>query len=383
MNRVDKPIFEALEPRILLSGTPAPESVSEEAVHVDVENQSNVEVQDSITEILFVDAGVEGYESLIENFDRNVEVLVIPGDRDGVEFISSVLAARENLTGVHIFSHGDAGEITLGNTVLNESNVSQYQSDLQTWAKSLSSDADILIYGCNFGQSEGILKEISSLTAADIAASDNLTGDSELGGDADLEIKVGQVETKEAFSQEQFNQAKIVLQKPQVENHAVSTNEGVPVSSQVPPATDGDGDSIVSYQITQNLGAGEGSVTFNTTNGSFTFDPGNDFDDLNDGESRKVTFRYSATDSSGEESTAKKVDITVNGITNVANSQPTLAAIPAPTAVAEASDASAQNLTAITGNLTVQDANSGDTLTASIVGTSTVALDSGYSVPAA
>lgn len=237
MNRVDDPIFEALEPRILLSGSPAPDNASDEAVHVDVENESNVEVQDSITEILFVDSGVDGYDKLIEDFDHNAEVIVIPEDANGVDFITSVLEKRENLTGVHIFSHGDKGEITLGNTVLSENNVAEHKSDLQAWAQSLSSDADILIYGCNFGQSDSFLKEIASLTEADIAASDNLTGDTKLGGDADLEVKVGEVETKEVFSQEQLNNAKVVLAQPQAAPQAKFTWD--PAESSQPKATTG------------------------------------------------------------------------------------------------------------------------------------------------
>ena len=326
MSKVDDPIFEPLEPRILLSGTPAPDSTDKEAVFVDMENAKSVEVQDSVSEILFVDSGVDGYDKLIDDFDRNVEIIIIPEDENGIDFITSVLESRENLTGVHIFSHGNDGEITLGNTVLNEANVAEHQSALQTWAGSLSSDADILIYGCNFGQSDSFLNEIAALTDADIAASDNLTGDTELGGDADLEVEIGQIETEEVFSQEKLNEANVVLAKPQVVNHDVTTDEDTAITDSVPAATDADGDAIDFYTLTQDLAAGDGTVVFNN-DGSFTFDPGTDFDSLNTGENRKVFFRYSATDVTGQESAAKKVTITVNGITDAPNSKPVVSAV--------------------------------------------------------
>ena len=217
MNKYDSPVFEQLEPRILLSGTPAPDSSTEEAVHVDVKSEDQTEVLDQISEILFVDSGVEGYDSLIEGFDHNVEVIVIPEDENGINFITSVLESRENLTGVHIFSHGDDGEITLGNTILTQDNLESYQESLKSWSNALTSEADILLYGCNFGQSDSMLTALASLTEADIAASDNLTGDSELGGDADLEVNIGQVETEEVFTQQQLNDADVVLAQPEVE----------------------------------------------------------------------------------------------------------------------------------------------------------------------
>ena len=66
----------------------------------------------------------------------------------------------------------------------------------------------------------------------------------------------------------------------------------------------------------------EGSVA-NNGNGTFSFNPGSDFQDLAFGETRDVTFTYTATDDSGalnDTSTAATVTITVTG----SNDTPTL-----------------------------------------------------------
>ena len=62
----------------------------------------------------------------------------------------------------------------------------------------LTDDADILFYGCDLaGNAEGqeFISSISAITGADVAASDDLTGAEEKGGDWDLEQHVGEIET--------------------------------------------------------------------------------------------------------------------------------------------------------------------------------------------
>ncbi|WP_162847598.1 Ig-like domain-containing protein, partial [Marinomonas communis] len=90
---------------------------------------------------------------------------------------------------------------------------------------------------------------------------------------------------------------------------AQTTDENAVLNTSVPVATDVDG-TIDSYQVVTNVT--EGSLTFNS-NGSYSFDPGTDFDDLASGESRAVTFTYTATDNNGAVSAPKTVTITVTG----------------------------------------------------------------------
>jgi VCBS repeat-containing protein len=90
-----------------------------------------------------------------------------------------------------------------------------------------------------------------------------------------------------------------------------STGENTVLASSVPLATDADG-TVASYQVETGLGAGNGSLVFNS-DGTYTFTPGTDFDALAVGSSRNVTFTYTATDNLGAVSTAKTVTITVTG----------------------------------------------------------------------
>lgn len=153
-------------------------------------------------EIVFVDKGVEGFESIVAELVLNhqAEVVFLDREANGVEQIASVLSDRNELDAIHIISHGDQGELYLGNDVLDaESMQGEHADELAIIREALSDDGDLLIYGCEFSgglTGKEATQLLSKLTGADVAASDDTTGAAELGGDWDLETAVGRVETE-------------------------------------------------------------------------------------------------------------------------------------------------------------------------------------------
>ena len=296
----EEAVFEPLEPRILLSGTPAPDPVAEFFTQAEAFTDENLE-QQQVSEILFIDSGIKNYDSLFDEFDRNVEVVVIPEDKDGVEFIASTLESRDKIDAVHIFSHGTRSEINLGNTSLNSESISTYESSLQSWGDNLSEGADILIYGCNFGQSTDLLTQMSELTQADIAASDDLTGSEHLGGDAELEVKVGDISVNEFFSQSEFNEANIVLLDAVDDDYTVSDPTDEDTSLNI-SAGDGllanDDDTNTTIIGFDTLSANGAKVTVNA-DGSFSYDPTSSsiLQELDEGQSITDSFDYILADS--------------------------------------------------------------------------------------
>ncbi|MDG5467960.1 Ig-like domain-containing protein [Deltaproteobacteria bacterium IMCC39524] len=106
---------------------------------------------------------------------------------------------------------------------------------------------------------------------------------------------------------------------PVVTPDAQTTEENTVLNSNVPVATDVDG-TITDYQLVDTVT--EGSLAF-SSDGSYTFTPGTDFDDLADGASRDVTFTYTATDNLGEPSALQTVTVTVTG----SNDAPTTSSV--------------------------------------------------------
>ncbi|MEM7784508.1 MAG: LamG-like jellyroll fold domain-containing protein, partial [Planctomycetota bacterium] len=165
------------------------------------------ELSSSPRHIVFVDSSVEDYESLIEDSviasDDATEVVILSNDRDGIEQISDFLTSNSGIESIHVVSHGSDGRVNLGNSQLNAQTVNAYASQFVQWRSALTDGADILFYGCNLAETEEgefLIQAISELTLADVAASDDLTGHAELGGDWDLEFSVGEIESNFVFS---------------------------------------------------------------------------------------------------------------------------------------------------------------------------------------
>ena len=207
-NQQFKSIFESLEDRVLFDGVPDATFVLPQT---DVDQPAPAQVQDAQAadisgprELILVDAGVADSDQFLAevleaNPDSMFEIRFLDSDQDGIEQISQLLSAEDaQYSAIHIISHGDEGEVVLGNSSLTADNLNQYVDQLAGWADALTEDADLLFYGCDLaGNAEGesFIESISAVTGADVAASDDLTGAAELGGDWDLELNVGTIET--------------------------------------------------------------------------------------------------------------------------------------------------------------------------------------------
>ncbi|MEH2043186.1 DUF4347 domain-containing protein [Nostoc sp.] len=164
--------------------------------------------------LLFVDKSVTDYQQLLAGVTPGTEIHVLEPGQDGVTQITNTLLGRQNIASLHIVSHGEAGGVDFGSSALNSIDLPQYAAQLKTWSKALTNDADILFYGCNVAQGQlgqTFVQNISQVTGADVAASDNLTGNSSLGGDWNLEVATGAIETSPIFSTDVLNSYKGTL----------------------------------------------------------------------------------------------------------------------------------------------------------------------------
>lgn len=166
------------------------------------------------SEIVFIDGAVDDFAHLVAGVSPGTEVVVLDRNRDGVKQITEVLAGRTGIESVHIVSFGEPGSLQLGNAKLNSQTRNAYTSDLQTWGNALTPDADILLYGCNAGsgrQGKNFVQQLSKDTGADIAASDDLTGNVLKGGDWELEVHAGKVEAPLAFESQAMQSYQFVF----------------------------------------------------------------------------------------------------------------------------------------------------------------------------
>ncbi|MCP4745482.1 MAG: DUF4347 domain-containing protein, partial [Desulfobacteraceae bacterium] len=216
---------EALEPRVLFSADAAPgldpaaenDQSPDDVVTRDIqleriasENAETVE-HTSIQmrwELVVINGNVTDKQTLLEDIQKDkddsiIEVITLDADKDGISQISDILANRSDLSAVHIVTHGADGKINLGSTWLDQSTLEQNTNAFAEWGNAMSNDSDILFYGCRVaagGGGQTLLDDIAQITGADVAASDDITGHADLGGDWDLEYSAGVIETDSLFN---------------------------------------------------------------------------------------------------------------------------------------------------------------------------------------
>ncbi|MBI5672418.1 MAG: DUF4347 domain-containing protein [Nitrospirae bacterium] len=169
-----------------------------------VQALTNYMPSEKSVEVAFVDPTVPNYQELLAGMDPNIEVIMLDGGQDGVAQMASALEGRTGIDAIHLISHGNSGELQLGTgTLTAESMSSDYADEFATIRGALSDQADLLVYGCNFGEgAEGAdaVNLLAQMTGADVAASSDATGHIDLGGNWEFEIQAGSIETDLALT---------------------------------------------------------------------------------------------------------------------------------------------------------------------------------------
>ncbi len=308
------------------------------------------------TALVVVDTGVTGYEDLLTGLQPGTEILLIDAAENGLQKLADYVDGRDDITSIHILSHGDQGEFSLGTVTLNADNIDQHAELLAQIGASLTEQGDLLLYGCRVaaeGAAEGaadgegngnepsgaeFVARIAEITGADVAASTDLTGAAAQDGDWDLEYSIGQMDGAR-LELTGFNG---LLAPPTLTPDLGATDEDTPitVANDAPGTTttdtdgatttvnadlllndtDPDGDTLNITRISGNTIVTAGSTTGGSNGGEFTihadgswgFDPGTAFNDLKTGEMRTTSVLYSASD--GGPGVTTTLTVTVSGI---------------------------------------------------------------------
>ncbi|MDT4792985.1 VCBS repeat protein [compost metagenome] len=208
----------ALEPRILFDGAAAaaadqqhndpghaPAPADRPAPVAEPSNPASAPAPapSAARHLLVLDSRVENRERLTADLPADVRAVVVNTTEDGLAAISAALAELGKVDSIQIFSHGGAGQFTLGNRTLTASNLDQAAGILDGWRAALNAGADIQLYGCDIGAGtagQKLVNELALRTGADVGASSNDTGSSAAGGDWNLEVRSGLIDRPIALS---------------------------------------------------------------------------------------------------------------------------------------------------------------------------------------
>jgi hypothetical protein len=233
----------------------------------------------SVSEVVFVDPGVTDPQSLMQGLRAGVEFVMLDGSQDGIDQIAAYLEGKSGIQAIHLVGHGRAGEIYLGSSVLGNGTLSQYAGELAQVGGALTSDGDILVYGCETAQGDlgkQFLQQLARLTSADVAGSNDITGAANLGGDWDLESVVGAVATPVFALASDLAEYPGALGTPSANSNFPTTFSGTTVTIPINSINPGTWDTVTSgnantmsftIQAFRNGGAtASGSFTANAPN---------------------------------------------------------------------------------------------------------------------
>ncbi|GGP18860.1 VCBS domain-containing protein [Silvimonas iriomotensis] len=153
--------------------------------------------------LVVIDSRVDNYQTLLTDLPQNSQVLIINAGDDAISAISAALAGMGKADSIQIFSHGAAGQFTLGNRIYDAQTLQSLASSMSNWRSELTAGADIFLYGCDVGagtQGQALVNTLASITGAGVAASSNDTGAASAGGDWVLEVSSGVIDRHIALS---------------------------------------------------------------------------------------------------------------------------------------------------------------------------------------
>ena len=245
----------------------------------------------SVKELLIVDGNVQNKSLFWKYQAPGIEVIEIK--EGGIVALMNTLLQYEGLDAVHLITHGQSGDITLGGQLIDASVLHANMSMLAALNGAIKDGGDLLLYGCEVGKGakgDEFLQIVKGNTHVDIAASVDKTGNPEHGGNWDLEIQKGNIEATplpESIAMKDFSgvlQSKITFEYatyagaaygPASQDARFCTNSSSGCSSGYELEVDGAKTGTYQYVTGGNYyvwtGNGESSITLSFKNGE-TFD---------------------------------------------------------------------------------------------------------------
>ncbi|MGE0382821.1 MAG: Ig-like domain-containing protein, partial [Hyphomicrobium sp.] len=264
--------------------------------------------------VVFIDKHVENLEQIISAIDLNDEIVLIDDTSSGLDQMATYLATRSDIGAIHIISHGTEATLKLGSEELTNANLAARSEVLAKVGASLSETGDILIYGCDVAQGsdgESFVNLFSNLTGADVAASTDITGASDLGGNWVLEKSIGIVEAKTVADYEWHGTLNLSVtattNTATLQSSFVPTNSGITITAlTLPNGTNGSYVGTFS-QNDSNVGLKDGVVLATGNIATLPNAPSNQWDGTGSGDN--TTYAPLQTISTGTQRDVARIQL--------------------------------------------------------------------------
>jgi hypothetical protein len=186
--------------------------------------------QNNRHELVVVDGSLSNLQTLIDDIariDPDRTILVLDPSINETTQLSNYLEQHTaSFDAIHVLSHGGEGWISLGDQTLQLSTPEQNAQFWDSIKNNLTEDGDVLLYGCNVANNaagQTLITELANYTAADIAASSDITGQT---GDWILETTSGSIETTSITAAEWQGDLGAYNAAPVIANITVNEGDG-------------------------------------------------------------------------------------------------------------------------------------------------------------
>ncbi len=170
-----------------------------------------------VDSVLFIDPRVSGWRELADSVGANTKVVVIDPTLDGITQVTKALDGLHGIKQVDFLTYGQAGQIELGASSVNDAVLHTRAQDIAGWRDSLADNAQIQFWGCDVGAGTAgaaFVNDLHALTGVGVAASTDATGLATLGGDWALERTAGTVDPRSPFGDAAMAAYDTVLDAP-------------------------------------------------------------------------------------------------------------------------------------------------------------------------
>ena len=222
-------------------------------------------------ELFFIDAGVADPGAFWLAAPKGGTVVCIPAGVDSWHFMAQEAARFQGLSAIHIVSHGQPGALVLNGQRYAAADLDTLTVPLQQLGRALTKNGDIFLYGCEVGAGvagQTLLNTLAAVTGADIAASNDKTGNATHGGNWDLEITTGQIDPSLALNATSMAGYDAVL-------HTASVSTVAQLKAAITSAENDSAADTITLTGNITFGSASDAITINVTNaGTLTIQGG-------------------------------------------------------------------------------------------------------------
>ena len=141
--------------------------------------------RNNVKEVIFIDTGVDGWQTLVDGAPEGAEIVTLDSSRDGLAQMAEWAEGKVGYTAIHILSHGSQGQVQLGTANLNNNTLSDYSEALAQIGQSLTENSELLIYGCEVAagcEGQQFIGALTEITGLKVAAATHKVGHPLMGG---------------------------------------------------------------------------------------------------------------------------------------------------------------------------------------------------------